>query len=268
MLMRPLLPLIGILLILSGGCQTEKGSMHKIIFLHHSTGYNIWVGGTNRYIYKIFKKGDVARYFSSYNRKHSTSYQISEQYFPKESPYGWKNYPFDYYNIWVKHGGTEPFMEEPTLEMLAREYDVIIFKHCFPVSNIREDNDSSDINSEEKRLENYKLQYNALKQKMHEFPKIRFIVWTPAANTKLLMTEDEAKRTAEFHRWMTEEWDEKDDNIYIWDFYRYETEGGLYLQDKNAEAPDNSHPSRSFSAKMAPLFSQFIIDVIESGSKQ
>ena len=219
--------------------------MKRIIFLHHSTGYNVWVGGTSKYIYKLTKKGDVARFIGKYNKNNNTNYSISEQYFPKEAPYGWKNYPYDYYNIWVKHGGPEPYMEEPTLEILTKEYDVIIFKHCFPGSQIQEDTGNPDIDSEIKSLENYKLQYNALKKKMHEFPATRFIVWSPAINTKLQMTEDEAKRTAEFHRWLIEEWDEKDDNIFIWDFYKYETEGELYLLDKYAYAPRQFSPEQS-----------------------
>jgi len=267
MFMRPLVALSVVLLLVTGACQTEKNSMKKIIFLHHSTGYNIWVGGTNKYMYKLTKKGDVAKYISKYNKANKTGYSISEQYFPKESPYGWNNYPFDYYNIWVKHGGTEPYMEEPTLEMLTKNYDVIIFKHCFPGSRILEDTGTPNIDSDEKRMENYKLQYNALKQKMHEFPDKKFIIWTPAVNTKLEMTEDEARRAAEFHTWMTGEWDEKDDNIYIWDFYKYETEGSLYMQDQYSYGPNNSHPNKMFSAKMAPLFGQFIIDVIESPSR-
>ena len=246
------------------GCGSDNVNMKKIIFLHHSTGYNIWTGNTNRYMYKITGKGDVEKYFDKHNRTHSTNYQIVERYFPKLSPYGWSNYPYDYYNIWVKNAGDEPYMEEPTLEILTREYDVIIFKHCYPVSNIKEDTGYPDINSSEKRIENYKLHYNALKDKMRMFPENKFIVWTPAVNTRALMTEDEALRTKAFHDWMINEWDEKGDNIFIWDLYKHETEGGLWLADKNALSPDNSHPGREFSARIAPLFSKFIIDVIES----
>ena len=160
--------------------------------------------------------------------------------------------------------GPKPFMEEPTLEILTKQYDVIIFKHCFPVSRINADTGSPDINSDVKSIENYKLQYDALKKKMHEFPENKFIVWTPAANTKLKSKEDEALRTREFYNWMVNEWDEKGDNIFIWDFYNYETEGGLYLTDSNAHSPDNSHPGVEFSSRVALLFGQFIVDVIES----
>ncbi len=256
----------GIILIMTFlliSCGSNKNEMKKIIFLHHSTGKNIWLGKTNRYIYKLTKRSDVGEYFNKYNRENHTNYLITEQNFPKETPYGWKNYPFDYYNIWVKNAGVKPYMGEPTLEILTKEYDVIIFKHCYPASNILPDTISPDINSEVKTLENYKLQYIALKKKMHEFPNNIFIVWTPAVYTKGQMTEDEAKRTQQFYNWILNEWDEKNDNIFIWDFYKYETEGGLYMVDKNAEEPSNSHPGKDFSARMSPVFSQFIIDAIE-----
>jgi hypothetical protein len=238
--------------------------MKKIVFLHHSTGNALWVGNTNKYVYKITKKGDVQKFIAGHNKKNKTNYEISELWFPKATPYGWNNYPFDYYNIWVKNAGDNHFMEEPTLEILTKEYDIIVFKHCFPVSSISEDTGTPDIDSDEKRIENYKLQYAALKKKMHEFPDNKFIIWTPAVNTRNLISEDEAKRTNQFYRWMVDEWDEKNDNIFLWDFYKYETEGDLYLLDKNADSPDNSHPGKEFSARIAPLFGSFIIDVIES----
>ena len=106
------------------------------------------------------------------------------------------------------------------------------------------------------------LQYNALKNKLYKFPDTKFIIWTPAVFVKNRITEDEAKRTQQFYRWLIDEWNEKGDNIYLWDFYQFETEGGLYLLDKYAEGPSNSHPSKEFSAKVSPHFSKFIIDVL------
>ena len=256
--------LIILIILLITGCSSNNNNMKKIVFLHHSTGEVIWKGATNRYIYKLTGKGDVQKFFSTYNRKNKTSHEISAVNFPKSSPYGWNNYPFDYYNIWVKNAGAKPFMEEPTLEILTNQYDVIIFKHCFPVSRINADTGSPDINSDVKSIENYKLQYDALKRKMHEFPENKFIIWTPAANTKLNSKEEEALRTRDFYNWMVNDWDEKGDNVYIWDFYNYETEDGLYLTNSNAHSPGNSHPGVEFSARVAPKFGQFIIDVIES----
>jgi len=244
-------------------CESNQKEMKKIIFLHHSTGKNIWLGKTNRYINKLIKRSDVREYFKKFNKQNHTNYLITERNFPKETPYGWKNNPYDYYNIWVKNAGDKPYMEEPTLEILTKEYDVIIFKHCYPASRILPDTIAPNIDSETKSIENYKLQYNALKKKMHEFPNNKFIVWTPAVFIKNQITEDEAKRTQQFYKWMIDEWDEKGDNIFIWDFYKYETEGGIYMLDKYADGPSNSHPGRDFSARMSPLLSKFIIDAME-----
>lgn len=269
--MRIFIKILGIIvIIIFTACEKDiidPDKNKRIIFLHHSTGLNIWKGGTSSANYKLTGKGDVQKYFKDYNKDHSTEYSIKNTFFPTEVPYGWKNYPFDYYNIWVKNAGDSPFMEEPTLEILSKEYDIIIFKHCYPVSSIMKDTENPDIDSEEKRLENYKLQYNALKNKMHEFPENKFILWSPAVHVKNNISEAEALRTRDFYTWIMNDWDEKGDNIYIWDFYDLETEGGLYLIDKYAEGPSDSHPNVSFSKRVAPLFAKFIIDVIEGKVK-
>ena len=191
--MRPLFVFLIVLLLMV--CESNQKEMKKVVFLHHSTGNSIWLGSTNKYINNLTQKSDVQNYFRNYNKRNNTNYLITERIFPKEIPYGRKNYPYDYYNIWVKHAGDKPYMDEPTLEILTKEYEVIIFKHCFPVSKILPDTGTPDIDSEKKRIENYKLQYNALKNKIHEFTNNKFIVWTPAVCIKNQITEDEAKRT-------------------------------------------------------------------------
>lgn len=237
--------------------------MTNVIFLHHSTGKKIWIGKTNRYVYKLTQKSDVQSFIKKYNKQNKTGYSITERSFPADSPYGWKNGPFDYYNIWVKNGGENAYMNEPTLEMLTKDYDVIVLKHCFPYSKISEDTGNADIDSKERRLENYKLQYEALKNKIHEFPDNKFIIWTPAVQVKSNLKPEEAQRANDFYKWVVNEWDNKGDNIFLFDFYQYETEGGLYMQDKYATGEKDPHPNKMFAGRIAPLFAQFVIDVIE-----
>lgn len=234
----------------------------KVLFLHHSTGNNVWRGNVNKYLYKLTKKGQIQKWFSNYNKNQKTKILIEDQFFPSPSPYGWKNYPYDYYNIWVKHAGDSSYMNEPTLEILTKQYDVIIFKHCFPGSNILADTGNPSADSEVKTLANYKLQYNLLKEKMHAFPNTKFIVWTLAALTEKNTNAENASRAREFYKWVKEEWDEKGDNIYLFDFYQLETEGGLYLKPEFASSDTDSHPNKAFSAKIAPIFCQRIVDVI------
>jgi hypothetical protein len=272
---------IGLLIILpfiSCNPKQEISDMN-IIYLHHSTGALIWQGGQlslfTRAVRKvspgiaklITRKNKIPKLMKQYNKINNKHYTIQEMAFPKESPYGWQNYPYDYYNIWVKNAGPEPFMEEPTLEILTKKYQVIIFKHCFPVSGIQPDKEVADINSDYKSLANYKLQYNAIRDKLHEFPDTKFILFTGAALVKGSGTEEEALRTKEFFTWVINEWDLPDDNIYIWDLYSLETEGGLYLKDEYATSPRDSHPNDKLASKAAELIFNRIIDVIDNDGK-
>lgn len=267
--------IIPLIFISCSGKKTVSDDSDKmktnILFLHHSTGENIWYGNrsTPRSVIRktVYKESAVSWWFRQYNKTNGTDYTIVEQKFPKREPYGWNNYPYDYYNIWVKNAGSQPYMTEPTLEMLTRDYNVIIWKHCYPVGNILEDTGNPDIDSSEKRIENYKLQYQALKDKMREFPQTKFIVWTGAALVKSWTTEEQAKRTRLFFDWVKSEWDEPDDNIFLWDFYELETEGGLYLRENNAAKPNNPHPGNKFSGRASLLFCNRIVDVMENDGR-
>lgn len=259
-------------LILFSRCNSNNNKMsgdnsYNILFLHHSTGGVIWKGEEGfigKIKHKLGADYAVPQWFNEYNETNGTNYYITEQSFPKDKPYGWQNYPYDYYNIWVKNAGDKPYKEEPTLEILSQKYDFIIFKHCFPVSMIQEDIGNPDINSRERRIENYKLQYRALKEKLLEFPNTKFLVWTGAALVKSKTNEAQAKLTKEFFNWVRNVWDTENDNIFLWDFYELETEGGLYLKDEYAVNSGNSHPSEKFAGRVAPLFCQRIVDIIET----
>ncbi len=221
----------------------------RIIYLHHSTGGNIWDGG-------------VPEYIAAHNSSHSTNYVITERAYPN-SPYPWENYPYDYWNLWVNTSGpvTEPGIA--SLDVLAAEYDVIVFKHCFPVSGIQDDASAGDVTSGEKTLPNYTLQYEALKAKMHQFPDNKFIVWTGAALVQNATDPGQAGRADAFFEWVRSTWDERGDNIFIWDFWTLETGGGIYMLDAHAASSGDSHPSGAFSSTVAPYLGQRIVDVIE-----
>ena len=256
-----------LLLIFFNCCKNSEelslGNQTNIIFLHHSTGHNIWEGGLSKFAKKIGFDGDVVNWFDSYNKDSGKNYKIIETNFPKSSPYGWNNYPFDYYNIWVKNAGDQPYKEEPTLEILTKKYDVIIFKHCYPVSSIKADSVNPDINSDSKTVGNYKLQYDALKKILNEFPNTKFIVWTTTALVENATNKDEAERADEFSEWVKTVWNTKDDNIFLWDFRELQVEGGLFFKNAYAESENNSHPNSEFSETVAPYFCKRIVDVIE-----
>ncbi|HPM03237.1 MAG: hypothetical protein GT600_07275 [Bacteroidales bacterium] len=269
--------IVAITLILIFSCNRNTESTINIAFLHHSTGNLIWWGSNEislltRAVRKINRdlgdavgsKPELKLLLNEYNRQNDKNYLIEEFAFPKESPYGWKNYPYDYYNIWVKNQGNDPYMDEPTLEILTKKYQVIIFKHCFPVCSIEEPTDSADVNSEIKTLPNYKLQYLALRDKLNDFPETKFILFTGAARVQESISEGEALRAAEFFIWVKEDWDLEGDNIYLWDLYDLQTEGSLYFKDEYAVSPSNSHPNKFFAGKVVKLLVNRLTDIIEN----
>jgi hypothetical protein len=252
-------------------CMNKNNSSSKefnILFLHHSTGSVIYEGSRKSIQIMghtlVAAESDVPKWFDNYNSLKGTNYKITERNFPNEKPYGWNNYPYDYYNIWVKHAGDLPFMQEPTLEILTKKYNLIIFKHCYPVGNIIEDTDKPDMDSPVKSLENYKLQYQALKQKLLKFPDTKFIVWTGAAMAESQTNPIKSARAKEFFEWVKNVWDTDNDNIYVWDFNELETDGGLFVKEKYLVNAGDAHPNKTFAHRVAPLFCQRIVDVIEN----
>ena len=247
--------------------RDQNRNVCKILFLHHSTGDAIWKGASKSIEIKGIHLGaeyDVPKWFTNNNITKGTSYQITEKTFPNAEPYGWLNYPYDYYNIWVKHAGDQKYRGESTLEMLTKDYKVIIFKHCYPVSILNSDSTKIDINSTEKTIENYKLQYIALKQKLLQFPDTKFILWTGPVMVQSQLTDSNARLTKSFFDWVRTTWDTQNDNIFLWDFYELETEGGMYIKPEYATSPTNSHPNKEFAQKLVPYFCQRIVDVIEN----
>lgn len=251
------------------GCSRKGSTMsdeYNILFLHHSTGEAIWKGGSKAIEIKGIHLGgdyDVPKWFKNYNSANGTSYMIKAQNFPAAKPYGWQNYPFDYYNIWIKNAGEKAYENEPTLEMLTKKYKLIIFKHCYPVSLVSSDTINISIDSKKKTIENYKLQYLALKEKLLQFPDTKFIIWTGAVMLQNQLPQPNALVAKSFFDWVRNTWDSEGDNIFLWDFYQLETEGDLFLKPEFATALDNSHPNVAFAQKVAPLFCQRIVDVIE-----
>ena len=69
--------------------QDTMGTSTKILFLHHSTGNNIWRGGNSSLVYRVMNKArmnpksEVEKWFTAFNSENRTSYAIKEQNFPK-----------------------------------------------------------------------------------------------------------------------------------------------------------------------------------------
>ena len=191
-------------------CFNIQVYSQKAIFLHHSTGNN------------AYYDGNVVQWISDYNTENNTHIEISDRSYPN-SPYPWSNYPYDYWNLWVDRNCDSEESGIECIESLVENYNVIIYKHCFPGANILAEVGDPDITSSVKSLGNYKLQYRALRDMMDGYPGTIFIVWTLAPLHRLSTNPDTAARAREFANWVKEEWLTEDgkehENIFVFDFW-------------------------------------------------
>jgi hypothetical protein len=239
----------------------------SIIFLHHSTGEGVYNGGVG-----------LHQWFADYNTKHSLNYSISELAYPN-TPYNWENYPFDYWNLWVNPGNCDNTKSGiRCLDWFTSNYNVIVFKHCFPGAGISADTGNPDISSSTKSIENYKLQYRALRGLMDSYPNNKFIIWTLAPLHRNATNTESAARARQFVNWVKNEWLNEDlkthPNIFIFDFFDYVAETNptpshgkvncLKYEYEGDHNGDDSHPNATANSTIMPLFGQFIVDVIQN----
>jgi hypothetical protein len=236
----------------------------KAIFLHHSTGEG------------VYSQGNVSGWIETYNSEHGTSFQVSEMNYPN-TPYPWENYPYDYWNLWINHTCDNSDPDIACMDNLCASYDVIIFKHCFPGADIAEDDLTSSVSSSKKTLENYKLQYRALRDLMDSYPDNEFIVWTLTPLHRLATDPQNAARARKFVDWVKEEWLKEDEkshsNIHIFDFFNIIAEDNpspakgavncLKYDYEKSHSDNDSHPNTLANQTVGPLFAEFIVNTMQ-----
>lgn len=249
-----------IFLLISNSVFPQK---NNAIFLHHS------VGG------QLYNQGNVASWVKTYNSVHGTDFQITPRTFP-DVPYPWVNYPYDYWNLWVNNNCDNSNPNIECLASIASKCGLVIFKHCFPGASIGPDTGKPDITSSRQTLENYKLQYRALRTLMDGMPDKKFMVWTLIPLHRLETTTDEATRAHEFVEWVKNDWltedGKKHPNIFIFDYYSLTAElnanpvnGKQYCLKYEYEASHTeigSHPNSLDYQTIGPIFAQAVVNVL------
>ena len=251
-------------LLISVACFNMQIYSQKVVFLHHSTGNN------------VYYDGNVMQWISDYNTENNTHIDMSDRSFPN-SPYPWSNYPYDYWNLWVDRNCDSEKPSIECIESLVENYNVIIYKHCFPGANILAEAVDPDITSSIKTLGNYKLQYRALRDMMDGYPSTIFIVWTLAPLHRLSTNPDTAARAREFANWVKEEWLTEDGkehkNIFVFDFWGNTAElnnnpvngevNCLRYDYEKSHTDGDSHPNQLANETLGPIFAQFIVNCIQ-----
>ena len=236
---------------------------NKAIFLVHSTGTS------------LYSEGKVADWIKSYNSANGTSFQISTRTYPN-TPWPWENYPYDYQKLWVGNSCNNGDPDIECLTSLTNNYGLVIFKHCYPGAGIGPDTGKPDVTSKVKSLENYKLQYRALRTLMDGMPTKKFMVWTLVPLHRLATTTEAATRANEFVKWVKNQWLTEDGklhpNIFIFDFYSLAAEMNekptngkqycLKYEFEYSHTSNDSHPNTLANQTIGPHFAKAVVDAL------
>jgi len=212
------------------GPPTQQLTM---VWHHHSTGDNLLQGG----LLAALKKNNIDFYDINYKEAVKDKYVIGDHTDPPDFPKNF-NTPkrFDVIKKW----------ELPQGKLW---HDIIMFKSCYPASNIKSD----------KMLQQYKDYYNALLPTFKKNPAILFIGMSTPPLVKWHTTPENATRARQWAKWLTTEYAPGAKNVRIFDIFN----SLAILEGKKNEnrmvpqfstGKEDSHPSPAGAAAMTRMF--------------
>jgi len=234
--------------------STVQGSFRSGIFLHHSTGGNIW--GPNG------SSTSVPEEMDTYNTAHSFTgpdvISMNEEW--------WS--PGD--NEWsTQHEFFEGNTAYTDINQYLLDNKILVVKSCFPASSIQSWGQPSDTNSPAyKTVYNYKWHWRHIVNVMKSHPENFFVIWTNAPLEPNSTNAGEANLSNKFCTWAKDTLASGLDpvfgafpsNVYVFDFFHKLTgPNGMMLIQYRASSGD-SHPNATATALVAPQFVQESFD--------
>ena len=244
---RQILLVVILLVSVSVAVAQDGDQPTRIIFMHHSTGQNLMNQGGLRGIlaahpYELWDHGYNGEGLSDASgHALGTNWNVPND---NTDPDGW-------YHIFDQPISSPP--DNTFSHML--EYDVIIFKSCFP---------SSDIYSEE-RLEAYRSYYLSIRDVMDQHPDKIFIPWTTPPLVPNETSPENAARAQQWSAYLTsDEYMAGHENVFVFDIFSlWSDEAGFLRAEYRADEWD-SHPNEFANRTAAPIFAEFIHNAIQS----
>ena len=225
---------------------STDGEFTNVIFLHHSTGRNLIVQGNVRC--QLAERG-YQFWDHDYNELGVTR--------PDGSAAG--------FHYGVPDDNTNPdglarIFAQPALGLPANtlggllQHEVIVFKSCFPVSQIASD----------EQLESYTEHYLQIRDTMDRHLDRVFIVVTPPPLNPAATDPEAASRARAFADWLTSDaYLNNHPNVFAFDLFDLLAEDESEVPDHNMLRRDyrsgsDSHPNKRANETIGPL----LVDVI------
>ncbi|MBN2305808.1 MAG: hypothetical protein JXQ72_15100 [Anaerolineae bacterium] len=217
----------------------------RIIFMHHSTGAGlIWEGGVR----EAFTAQSYEFWDHGYNEEGlinaAGAYLGTNWDVPGDNtdPNGW----YETFN--------QPVTDPPgnTLSHML-EFDVIIFKSCFPSSHIASD----------EMFQEYQHYFLSIRDAMGRHPDKLFIPFTTPPLVPNETDADSAARARQWSEYLTSpEYLDGHPNVYVFDFFSQLADEEGFLRAEYRGDEWDSHPNTLANQTVGPVFVDFVSQAI------
>jgi hypothetical protein len=226
----------------------SAAGFRRIMFLHHSTGANlIEQGGVRQRLtalgYEFYDHGyNEDGLVVADGTRTGRNFNVPDD----------NTNPDGYAAIFA-----QPLHDPPdnTFSYLM-QYDVIVFKSCFPVSLIESD----------EQLAEYKTYYLSIRDRMDQYPNKIFIVVTEPPEIPSETDAAMAARARAFTNWLaSDEYLSGHPNVFTFNFFDLLADPATnMLRAEYQLAENDAHPNELANQTIAPLFVDFIDRAIKT----
>ena len=226
------------------------------IFLHHSTGRNIW--GPNSSNTSVPAEITIYNTDNGYTGEDECS--MNEEWFPDNHDNEWADW----------HHMFDGDYSDDDIWPFISSNKIVVIKSCFPSSHMTGLGQSSDTNNFTlKSVFNYKWHWRHILKIMEAHPENFFVIWTNAPLVEGGYTdEDEAYWSHVFCKWAKDTlakgldpvYGEFPKNVYVFDFFHKLVGADYFLKAEYAASSTDSHPNSAATELVAPQFVQEIFD--------
>ncbi len=135
------------------------------------------------------------------------------------------------------------------------DFDVIVFKSCFPTSNI----------ADEAMLRDYEGYYLSIRDAVDQHPDRLFIAFTPPPLVPNETTLDNAARARRWAAYLTsDEFLAGHSNLVVFDFYSLLADADGTLRAEYRSDEWDSHPNERANAAIGPVFVEFVDQAVRA----
>ncbi|MCB9451075.1 MAG: hypothetical protein H6672_06525 [Anaerolineaceae bacterium] len=237
-----ILGMMALLLVGFSSVTAQDNEPISIIFMHHSTGLGVIQGGHLRGAFT-----DLGYAFWDHGYNDEGLVDPAGEYLginwdvpgDNTDPDGW-------YEIFQ-----QPFTDPPTntfSHMLQQ--DVIIFKSCFPTSDI----------IDEEMFAAYQRYYLTIRDVMDQYPDKLFIAWSTPPLVPNSTTLENAARARRWSAYLTSaEYLEGHPNVFVFDFFSLlADEDGFLRTEYRPDDEWDSHPNDLANGMVGPILVAFV----------